>query len=360
MGPANSNHAPRRERGFHLSLFPEKIKSGTTIHAMKFPFLAILLFSTTISAQPFSLGKDDNGDVIDAFVHNDKVSADQLAEIAKIPTLKHLVLGMAPEGVRLEKGALSVLGNCRELESLRLAKYDLTDTDLHFLSKLESLQILYIEGSDHLMDSNNRIHGLTDACLASLAGLKNLDRLNIRGHAEFSDDFAKNISTLPKLTALELSSIQFTDEALKAIAANPRLKELSIQSPHFTDAGVEALAQMPALEELELGSSSLTQKSLHALAPLTGLKVLDLPIKEIDPDAFAIVAGMRSMKRLILRRAEIGDAHFELLKDHPSLESLFFENSTLTVQSKEVLETMGALEFAQFGNNSWIRIFNKE
>lgn len=327
---------------------------------MKLLLLALLLSANAAMGQPFSLEKDEAGEIVQAFVTNDNVTAKQLTEIAGIKTLQHLTLGFAPEGVRLEKGAIAALANCRALKSLQLAKFDLADEDLEFLSKLESLESLRIEGSDLVYDPNNRNHGLTDNSFGSLAALQNLDRLIIRGYGDFSDDFAKKISEFSKLTALELSSRHFTDEALTAIAANPRLKELSIRSPHFTDNGVQALARMSELEELEIGSPSLTQQSLHSLAPLTGLKVLDLPIKEIDRDALAVVAGMKSMMRLILRRAEIGDQHFEVLKGHPSLESLFFGSSTLTEKSSEVLESLTKLRYADFGRKSWIHHINKD
>lgn len=325
---------------------------------MKSAFFALLLCSNPIVGQPFSLEKDETGDIVSAFVTNADVTARQLKEIAEIKTLRYLFLGLAPEGVRLEKGALAALASCRALEHLQLAKYDLADEDLEFLPKLESLESLRIEGSNLLFDLKN--HGLTDQSLGSLSALKNLEYLIIRGHGYFLDDFAIKISALPRLTALELSSKQFTDRALEGIAANPRLKQLTIYSPHFTDKGMQALAGMHTLEELEIDSPSLTQQSLRSLAPLTGMKVLDLPITEIDTEAFAVVAGMKSMERLILRKAEIGDDHFELLKGHPSLESLFLESSILTERSEEVLKSLAKLRYANFGRKSWIPLFNKE
>jgi len=320
--------------------------------------IALLLISNTVIGQPFIFEKDDKGNIIGAFVTNSDVSATELKEVTKIKTLEQLTLGIAPEGIVLEKGAIQLLENCQQLQTLRLAKTSLSDEDLNFLPKLKSLKSLTIELVIY-PDTENK--PLTDKLHDVLSASDNLEHLNIRtNQTSFSDDFVRNISTHRSLTALHIHSKNFTDRALEAISYNPRLKNLEIFSPNFTDNGVQALSRIQTLAELEIGSPLLTKQSLHALKPLTGLIVLDLPIKEVDRDALMIIAGMSSMEGLILRKAIIGDDEFESLKGHPSLERLFLESSTLTIKSEGVLNSLKSLRYAQFGKSSWIEVFNKK
>jgi hypothetical protein len=344
---------------------PSVFQMMSPIPPLKIPVCALLLSSGTLFGQPFSFQKDEAGEIVHASVNNDDISARQLKEVAGIKSLKFLELGWGPEGVGLEKGALSVLADCRLLEYLQLAKFHLRDEELEVLLKLKALKVLSIEAPDLTFRRGSKTEdpttdGLTDKSIETLGALEALEELVIRGEHDFSDEFARKVSTLPKLTVLEVSSKRFSDGALEAIAANPRLKRLTIRSPRFTDSGVQALARMQALEELEIHSSRLTKKSLHAIAPLAGLKVLELPIKEVDREALAVVAGLKAMERLILRSAEIGDDQFEALKGHPSLNSLFLESAALTEKSEVVLQSLTALKYGELGKESWIRRVTKK
>lgn len=316
---------------------------------------ALLWCSSALFGQVFSFGRDESGAIVHAYVNNDDVSTRHLREVAGIKTLNSLMLGWGPEGITLEKGALTELAGCPHLEYLQIAKHQLRDEDLAVLPKLKTLKVLTIETADPAGEPGREKHGLTDKSIETLGSLENLEELILRSDGDFSDEFARKIAALPKLTRLEVSSKRFTDLALEAIAANPRLIRLEIGSPQFTDRGVQALARMQALQELQIDSPLITKQSLHAVAPLTGLKVLDLPIKEVDREALAVVAGLKAMERLILRRAAMGDAQFEVLKGHPALESLFLESAALTERSAEILQSLKALRYAEFGKGSWIR-----
>jgi hypothetical protein len=305
--------------------------------------------------QNFFLVKDEQGNTTHAFAHNTNVSSAELKELSKIDTLVSLTLGMAPEGVDLEKGAMQELANFQSLESLRLAKSQLTDEDLANLPKLAALKNLTIEGyigNEHTV--------LTDKAIAVFSRIKHLDCLTIRAETKFSDDFVKTISAHPTLTTLQIQSDHFTDRALESISSNSRLKKLNISSPHFTDKGFQRMSTMQSLKEIEIESPLLTKQSLLSLKPLTGLKVIDLPMKDMDRNALAVAAGMKSLERLILRRAEIVDEGFIVLEGHPSIKSLFLENAILTKKSEVILHSMKALEYAQFAGESWIHVYQKK
>ena len=329
------------------------------ISPLKALFFGLVLSSHTLFGQTFSLHRDEKGEVVSAQVNNDDISVKEVEELKSLAgsTLRELRLGEAPEGVDLEKGVLSVLSDFSALEYLHLAKSELRDEDLGFLSKLKALKTLIIQGTDLIYDAKNHTNGLTDRSVEILAALQNLEELRIYGNGDFSDEFVRKIAAFSKLEALTLSSRRFSDQALEAIAANPRLKKLELRSPQFTDSGVQALGRMHTLEELEIDSPQLTQKALHAVAALSRLKVLEFPIKEVDREALAVVAGLKSMERLALRYAVIGDDQFEVLKAHPSLQSFFLNKAKLTEKSAKVLQSLKMLDYGEFGSESWIKKF---
>jgi hypothetical protein len=376
IGPATAiainranNYSDLEERGTALAKFyaPLKHLTGKTGRLDDLVSAWVRAWKRIIPQKemsPFRFGKDADGEIDSAAANNDDISTRELKGVTANKNLMYLGLGEAPEGVDLEEGALSVLASCQRLEDFRLSKTHLCDADLEVLPKLKTLKWLWIEGNDLVGDSSNRTpgsstNGLTDKSMETLGILERLEELVIRGEGDFSDDFARKLSALPRLTRLEISSQRFSDRALEAIAAHPRLQSLRISSPRFTDNGVQALARMPALESLEIDSPLLTKQSLHAIAPLAGLKTLYLPIKEVDREALAVVAGWKAMESLILRRAEIGDDQFEALRGHPSLESLFLESATLTEKSAPVVESLRALKYGEFGRGSRIRKVNR-
>lgn len=107
--------------------------------------ISLLLFWTTsnsVFGQTFFFEKDEAGDIVYALAQNSEITAAEMKEVAAIKTLEGLTLGIAPEGVEMENGAIQSLANCQNLESLRLAKSQLTDEDLNVLSKLEGLKFL--------------------------------------------------------------------------------------------------------------------------------------------------------------------------------------------------------------------------
>lgn len=333
---------------------------GFIMRRLSISLLCVCLMLHSLDAKTFHFEKDEESNIVHAFAQNTNISAAEMKEVAAIKTLEGLTLGIAPEGVELENGAIQSLANCQNLESLRLAKSHLTDEDLNVLSKLEGLKFLMIEGYVDFLDNHNERYVLTDKTIDAFGALKNLESLYISGSTAFSDRFIEGISELPSLTSIDLGLGRFTDRTLEVISVNPRLKVLNISSSHFTDSGVASLSRMQTIEEIEIDSPLLTQQSLRALKPLTNLKVLDLPMKKVDRDALAVVAGMKSLERLILRRAAMDDEEFEVLKGHPSLGSLFLESSILTGKSEEVLKSLKALRFAQFSRESWMHVYRGE
>ena len=81
---------------------------------------------------------------------------------------------------------------------------------------------------------------MTDVGLKELAGLKNLQRLNL-GDTAVGDVGLKELAGLKSLQTLDLRFTKVTNAGLKVLAGLKNLQRLSLGGTKVTDAGVAAL-----------------------------------------------------------------------------------------------------------------------
>ena len=148
---------------------------------------------------------------------------------------------------------------------------DKTQIDLSPLAKgflaLHSLKV-----------GGNRI---TDAHLASLANLKNLQALTFR----------------------TLGFTQITDGGLALLANFPKLRELRINgSVKVTDVGVAHLAKLKNLEKLDLGRTRISSASASIFGKLPALKELEVVGSGFGPDGILALRKLNPKVRVTLHR----------------------------------------------------------
>jgi mono/diheme cytochrome c family protein/uncharacterized membrane protein len=93
--------------------------------------------------------------------------------------------------------------------------------------------------------------GITDAGLAVLARMPNLERLDLRGTA-VGDDGVRAVAGLKNLKTLNLYGTRVTDEGLKALEGLPSLRRLYVGATPVTEPGLNALRK--ARRELNITS----------------------------------------------------------------------------------------------------------
>jgi hypothetical protein len=182
------------------------------------------------------------------------ISLAEMRYVATLKQLRSLTIGDAPECVSIDKPAFAVISECAWLESLWICKKDLKDSDLQVFLKLPNLKFITIEGENLCEDGAP--HGLTEQAVHTLASIKTLEHVAIRGDTGFTDHSVAGLAKLPNLKSLELTSSRLTDNALGIIASEMKLRELWIESPQFTDKGVSLLKQAAKIEELHVGGGS--------------------------------------------------------------------------------------------------------
>lgn len=286
--------------------------------------------------------------------------AEEIIYISKLTKLTSLDLGMAPEGLVVEPGALTHLSKLKNLEFLWLNKHHLCNEDLKFVRHLKKLEELEITPISHVFNDQlcalntfypdhirkklkpHAAYYLDDDVADDLAQAISLETLLI--HGKFTDKFIRKLAKLPKLGTLHITSEKLTDRSLATIGQNYRLKHLTLESDQITNAGVEALCTPTnPLETFWFTSPQLSREMIPYLANLKQLKRIDLPFKVVKKEDFAAIAKMKNLKILVLSEAKFGDAEFALLKGHPSLERISLESAKLTKKSIEIIKSMKKL-----------------
>jgi hypothetical protein len=142
----------------------------------------------------------------------------------------------------------------------------LTDQDLTLIRDVPGLRVLQLDQADNK---------LTDAGMAEIAKLTQLEHLRIRG-GSIGDDGLKEICEMPNLKILNLPQGKFTDAGLAQLKALPKLQMLRIGSPNVTDSGIAAFKEFPSLRQVHLIEIPITDRGLADLASIPKLESLYL------------------------------------------------------------------------------------
>ena len=142
------------------------------------------------------------------------------------------------------------------LEKANLVEIDgLTDEALVFVGKLANLKDL------NLGDAQ-----ITNAGVKSLAGLKNLTRLQLGWTKDVGDAAIPALSPLSKLEFLGLGGTNVTDDGIPALASLAGLKEVHLMATAVTDQGFAALAACKSLETVQINKKNkITAQGIEAL-----------------------------------------------------------------------------------------------
>jgi hypothetical protein len=149
------------------------------------------------------------------------------------------------------------------LQKLDLSFTRITDAGLAHLAKLGQLEELKLSG----------VIDLTDTGLVRLRGLKNLRTLDLSGTMVTNDGLA-HLSGLTGLQKLDLSVNQITNSGLVHLSGLTGLHELGINQTGVTDAGLEHLQALHQLRTLRLNRGFFSDEAIAGLtAAIPGLDV---------------------------------------------------------------------------------------
>lgn len=171
-----------------------------------------------------------------------------------------------------------------ESSAISLLATEVHDADLKTLETLTHLRSLRLDRAN-----------VTDAGMASIAGLLELESLVLRGS-------------------------EIGDGGLARLKGLTRLKRLNLDSPRITNAGLESILELKCLELLRLENAQIDDEGLKTLAKLTELRQLLLAGTRVTDDGLQSALAIPKLESLYLERTLVSDEGVaKLLGQRPGL-----------------------------------------
>jgi hypothetical protein len=173
---------------------------------------------------------------------------DSLAALTRCPSVRELVV---PKMANLED-TLSRVAKVTHVLSLRMRGIMATDDDVSALAGMKNLE--YLDLSDN--------PSVTDAGIAGLAGLENLRHLNLTD-TRVTGTGLKDRADMVSLEQLRLKDCPVTDESLVVIPRFPKLTLLHLGGTQVSDTGLMGLVGWHSLQQV-FWSDRMTIDGQHA------------------------------------------------------------------------------------------------
>ena len=297
-------------------------------------------------------------------VHRMPATMEAISEWTGLHRLKRLTL----QDDNLTDGAMSVIGQFKNLEHLDLSGNRLTDAAVDAIATLERLQSLVLRERMQRLRlgggwTKSRPMQITDASLPKLSSLQHLAHLNLSGNPVTGVGL-RHLAALPELNWLVLSGPTIRGDAMEALVQCHRLetllvhnsqvndaglahisrlvnlKSLALMSGPFTDQGVAELVRLGRLKELRFYGSDLTDESLKHISQLASLQELWIrsPNDETEPSpkftatGFEHLLQLKDLRHLTLRDVDI-DPAVPTLCQMTWLKTLFLDETKLSEKS---------------------------
>jgi uncharacterized membrane protein len=259
------------------------------------------------------LGVDAFGSVTQASFHSRGVSVSSnaidtaFAHVGRLDRLTQLTLVQSP----VTDAGLAHLEGLSNLESLMLRSCTkFSDAGLVHLEGLASLQGLYLDGAK-----------VTDAGLVHLRRLTQLEKLGL-DRASVSDAGLVHLEGMSRLRFLNLRGTRVSDGGLKRLKALKSLDALNLGDTEVTDRGLANLKDLARLTNLWLGGSKITDDGLIHLRGMSGLTVLGLYHAQVTDAGLVNLEGLTALQTLDLTGTRVTDRGLECLKGLTGLRRL--------------------------------------
>ena len=214
---------------------------------------------------------------------------------------------------------LEHVGHLEKLESLRIQGATASESGMKSLERLGCLKRLTLTRSR-----------VVTAGFAHLAGLKNLEYLNLERTNVDDHAALAGLKTMTALTEVNLGGTTIADAGMDALRGSTKLEDLNLNNTAISDAGLAPLANLSGLRRLSLKGTRLSGAGLAHLKNLTKLEELCLEGTRVDDAGLAHLAGAINLKILQLKGTAVGDAGVVRLKGLTNLQELTLDRTQIT------------------------------
>ena len=173
----------------------------------------------------------------------------------------------------------------------------------------------------------------TDVTLASLAGLRHLEKLMIGGAPRLTGRDLAGAAWLPRIVHLDLLATSLDDTAIQALTNCVRLNHLRVHGTDITHESLRTLASLPRLTELTAGGCrGITEQDwIEALPQFHRLKRLELEDSPYGDDLAAVIAGsLTNLTELRLANTKLTDAGLTHLATLRRLQAVRLRGTRIT------------------------------
>ena len=163
-------------------------------------------------------------------------------------------------GTTVDESFLAALAKLPRLKTLVLSESGVTDENLKSIGSLQTLGDLDLRGCK-----------ISNAGIAALSGLTNLQALRLNGKngaTTVDDKGLASIAQLTNLKVLLLDQLWISDEGLKQLTGLTNLEELCLAQTMTTDAGMESIQTLTKLRKLRISATQITSQGLAGVAKL--------------------------------------------------------------------------------------------
>ena len=255
-----------------------------------------------------------------------------LAELAKFPTITKLT---ADKREVTDEGMKSV-AKMPALRTLDVTLSGITDAGMEHLKSAPKLEDITLKRCDITAEGYKHLAGIKtlkriraaqtnfdDTCLAAIAGMSQLELLDLQDCNRVSEQGLAVLKNFPKLRSLRMWGPTITDAVLSYLADAKELRLLSLEQSAVGPEGLAHIAGLTNLTDLKLyGASGVNSRALEHLKGLTKLTTLDLRSTTANNKGMAHLAGLSSLRVLDLSETPVGDAGMAELKKLSNLEDL--------------------------------------
>lgn len=226
----------------------------------------------------------------------------------------------AQEKTAQEKAALEFRGAATNVQYnrdkektvrfVRLSKPTVTDDTLAILRKFPKLDYLSVVCPQ-----------VTDAGIAHIAGLTNLDTVVLSGSG-VTDAGLAHLKRLRKLEHLYFANTKITDAGLVHLVGLTSLKTLDLTGTDVSDRGLARLKTLTKLEVLVVDETRITNAGMKHLVPLKKLRLLSLAGCRVDGKTLGLLKPIKSLTQLVLTDCKISAAGISQLEKLKTLKHL--------------------------------------
>lgn len=217
-----------------------------------------------------------------------------------------------------------------------------------------------IDPAKFLADLNSkRSEQINDDDLKNLANLESgreqVTFLNItRGGV--SDEALQNLTKLPELTQLDLTSTNIDGHGLTALRDCQKLRKLKVSTVvRMSPQGWEEISKLTQLEVLDVSqTSNISNADVAKFVALTNLRELDLSSTPITDDVFKSLAEMEKLEILKIEGDGLVKGHGlqAYTRTKPTLRELHASGTSFASGTLRHIKTISSLEFLDISGSN--------